>query len=74
MGDDLTFCPKTFVKSVASGRAPLTVQEAVDAPGAVGKQTYPWVPRAWPTTNAVLPAGGVMSVGVGGGVTDCAAA
>src|SRR5947209_9760859 len=30
--------PKTFVKSVASGRALLTVQEA---PEAVGKQTYP---------------------------------
>jgi hypothetical protein len=34
-------CPKMVWNRVASGRAPLTVQEAVDAPSAVGRQTYP---------------------------------
>src|SRR5277367_2552121 len=34
-----TSCPKNFVKRVASGRALLTVQEAVEAPGLVGRQT-----------------------------------
>src|SRR5882724_10438658 len=59
-------CPKIFVKRVASGRAPVTVQEAVEAPTLVGRQTYPCVPVAWPTKNAVFPSGGVIPVGVGG--------
>ena len=32
-------CPKMVWNKVASGRAPLTVQDAVDAPAAVGRQT-----------------------------------
>src|SRR3954449_8819660 len=38
--------PKKFWKRVASGRALLTVHEAVEAPTLVGKQTYPCVPFA----------------------------
>jgi hypothetical protein len=34
-------CPKMVWNRVASGRAPLAVQDAVDAPAAVGRQTYP---------------------------------
>ena len=35
------FSPPRLRKSVASGRAALTVHEAVEAPGTVGRQTYP---------------------------------
>ena len=34
-----TYLPKTFTKRVASGREALTVQEAVEAPALVGRQT-----------------------------------
>src|SRR5690349_15252744 len=36
-----TYCPKTLAKSVASGRAWFTVQEASELPSLVGRQTYP---------------------------------
>ena len=58
-----------MVNKVACGLEELTVQEAVVAPGLVGRQTYPWVPVACPRRNAVFPAGGVMMGSVGGGVT-----
>ena len=63
--------PKKRRKSVASGRAELTVQDAaVGEPGAAGRQVYPCVPFARPTRNAELPAGGVIIVGVAGVVSS----
>src|SRR5439155_26306996 len=50
-----TASPKTRVKSVASGRALFTVQEAPPTP--VGRQTYPCLPTPWPNSNAEFPAG-----------------
>src|SRR6185312_81348 len=69
-----TCCPKKLVKSVASGRAWFTVHAASELPSLVGRQTYPCVPRACPTRNAVAPTGGVMRVGVGGDAMFCAVA
>jgi hypothetical protein len=67
-----TGCPKISVKRVASGLAGFTVHDV--PPIGEGRQVYPCEPNAWPTRNAEFPAGGVISVGVGGGVTVCAEA
>src|SRR5215469_3428419 len=67
-------CPKIVWNRVASGRAPLTVQDAVDAPTAVGRQTYFFFNDTATTEKRELPVGGVIPVGVTGGVSPCAPA